>query len=267
MKVNLDNSTDDAQIQILPLIDVIFCILTFFIIAVIQTKQPQAVNVDLPQAKTGTVQAPDRLIITLMSGGQITVGQEALADRNALIDRAKTYLDQRPDGLLVLNASQNAIYSEVISVLDTLREVGGARRVALATNPKTDPNQSPNPMLPNPYSNPGVFPGSNPSGLPGSGLPGSSLPGSTLFPDGSGLGTPGGMTIPNGNSPVPGTSPIVPNGSPNPSSPNSSTNSTNSTNPNATSPSTSTTSGPQDFQKSTTTIPLTPSAPNSTIGR
>ena len=65
MKINLDNTTDDGQIQILPLIDVIFCILTFFILAVVQTERPQAVNIDLPQAKTGTVQAPDRFIVKI----------------------------------------------------------------------------------------------------------------------------------------------------------------------------------------------------------
>jgi biopolymer transport protein ExbD len=216
MKVNLENSSDDAQIQILPLIDVIFCILTFFIIAVLQMKQPQAVNVDLPQAKTGTVQAPDRLIITLMGSGQITVGQEMVADRTALIDRAKTYITQRPDGLLVLNASQNAIYSEVVSVLDALREVGGARRVALATNPKAETSPTPNPYLPNPYSSPGNFPGSNPSGLPGStpgGLPGLSSPGSTnpLFPD-SGLNNPSGIIPGNSNPSIPG-SPLPNSGS------------------------------------------------------
>ncbi len=255
MKVNLDNPTDDAQIQIVPLIDVIFCILVFFILAVVQTKQPQAVNVDLPQAKTGTVQAPDRLIITLMSGGQISVGQELVSDRTALIDRAKTYIAQRPDGLLVLNASQNAIYSDVVGVLDALREVAGARRVALATNPKAETSPTPNPYLPNnPYlpSNPGTFPGSNPSGLPT--YPGSSPGSNPLFPD-SGLpgSNPGNLTIPGAGTP-PGSSPIVPNGTQQPIQiPNSGTQ-----NPTAA-------PGTQEFNKSNTTIQI-PNT-NSSTGR
>jgi biopolymer transport protein ExbD len=249
MKVNLDNSTDDAQIQILPLIDVIFCILTFFIIAVIQTKQPQAVNVDLPEAKTGTVQAPDRLIITLMSGGQMTVGTELIADRTALIDRAKTYITQRPDGLLVLNASQNAIYSEVIGVLDALRDVGGARRVALATNPKADTAPTPNPYLPNnPYlpSSPNSFPGTNPSGLPNypnsnplfpdsTGTPGLS-PGNPIIP---GVGSPGGTPAsPSGvqSQPIP-----IPNSGGTQQSPSG--------------------TAPLDFQKNKTSYPYNPNQP------
>ncbi len=249
MKINLDNATDDGQIQILPLIDVIFCILTFFILAVVQTERPQAVNVDLPQAKTGTVQAPDRLIITLRPGGQILVGQEEVADRAALIDRAKTYLVQRPDGLLVLNASQTAMYSDVVGMLDSLREVGGARRVALATTPKIETTPPPNPYLPNPYlpnpssnpyGTPSGFPGSNPSGLPSYGSPGSNP---LLYPDRT-LG-------------IPGASPNSPGLTPNPTIPNPG-------NPNLVLPTTPTTplpktgSGAQDFNTKTQTIPLTP---------
>jgi biopolymer transport protein ExbD len=243
MKINLDNATDDGQIQILPLIDVIFCILTFFIIAVVQTERPQAVNVDLPQAKTGTVQAPDRLIITLQPGGELLVGQEQVADRTALMDRAKTYLAQRPDGLLVLNASQTAMYSDVIGVLDSLREVGGVRRVALATTPKIEPSPTLNPYLPNPnpnpYGTPGGFPGSsNPSSLPNYGSPGSNP---LLYPDNN-------LGIPGANSPGLTPNPTI----------------TNPGNPNLVTPNTSTTplpntgSGPQDFNTKTQTIPLSP---------
>jgi len=239
MKINLDNATDDGQIQILPLIDVIFCILTFFILAVVQTERPQAVNVDLPQAKTGTVQAPDRLIVTLRPGGQLLVGQEEVADRTALMDRAKTYLAQRPDGLLVLNASQTAMYSDVIGVLDSLREVGGVRRVALATTPKIETTPPPNPNF-NPYGTPGGFPGSNPSGLPNYGSPGSSP---LLYPDNN-LGIPG--AFPNGPGSTP--NPTIPNsGNPNLVIPNT-----------GTPPLPNTGSGAQDFKTNKQTIPLTP---------
>ncbi len=249
MKINLDNATDDGQIQILPLIDVIFCILTFFILAVVQMERPQAVNVDLPQARTGTVQAPDRLIITLRPGGQILVGQEEVADRAALIDRAKTYLVQRPDGLLVLNASQTAMYSDVVGLLDSLREVGGARRVALATTPKIETTPPPNPYLPNPYlpnpnsnpyGTPSGFPGSNPSGLPSYGSPGSNP---LLYPDRT-LGIPGASPNSPGLTP---NSPIPNPGDPNLVLPNT-----------PTTPLPKTGSGAQDFNTKTQTIPLTP---------
>ncbi|NJL78067.1 MAG: biopolymer transporter ExbD, partial [Richelia sp. SM2_1_7] len=54
MKINLNNPTEDIQIQIIPLLDVIFCILTFFILASLQLTRQQSINIDLPQAETAT---------------------------------------------------------------------------------------------------------------------------------------------------------------------------------------------------------------------
>ena len=226
MKIDLDNSTDDAQIQILPLIDVIFCILTFFIMAVVQLQRPQGVNVDIPKAETGTVQPPDRLIVTLSSTGQTFLGSEEV-DRNTLADKARKYLDNKPDGLVVLNASQNAFYSDVISILDLMRKIGG-NRVALATNPATTPTPTPTipgpslgiPGYSNPYGNPGLNPtnplnpGLNPNPLnPGLNNPGLNNP-SLLNPGAANPGSPGlspsGIQVnPIAPTPlVPGTGPI-----------------------------------------------------------
>ncbi|MCZ0902458.1 biopolymer transporter ExbD, partial [Microcoleus sp. HI-ES] len=36
MKINLDTPAEEARIELVPLIDVIFCILTFFLLAALQ---------------------------------------------------------------------------------------------------------------------------------------------------------------------------------------------------------------------------------------
>jgi biopolymer transport protein ExbD len=214
MKIDLDNGTDDAQIQIVPLIDVIFCILTFFILAVLQLRSPQGMNVDIPNAATGTVQPPERLIVTLSPTGQTYVGQDEV-DRNSLADRARKYLESKPDGLVVLNASQNAFYSDVIGILDLMRKVGGSR-VALATNPAV--TTPPTPILQTPgFGTPGL---TNPSlGTPGnSGLFPYGSPGTTPTPTPL---VPGGVPQPGlqpGSSAPLGSDPNNPIGQPNPGS-------------------------------------------------
>lgn len=133
MKVNIDNPGDDVQIQIIPLIDVIFCILTFFILAALQLTRQQAINVDLPKATTGQTQLREMLVVTIDSTGQTFVDQQPI-DRSQLLQVLQNYRQQQPNGLLVLNASKTAFYNDVIQVLDLLRAVGGDR-VALATIP------------------------------------------------------------------------------------------------------------------------------------
>ena len=123
----------EARIEILPLIDVIFCILTFFILAAVNFSRQQAISLDLPQAKTGTPQMQDILIVTIDDIGQLYVEQN-LVTRSDLSWEIKKYHQSNPSGLMVLYAAKNSTYREVVEVLDMLREVGGDR-VALATLP------------------------------------------------------------------------------------------------------------------------------------
>jgi biopolymer transport protein ExbD len=213
MKLNFDaQPADDAQIQIIPLIDVIFCILTFFILAALQLTRQQGINLDLPKASTAQVQMREMLVVTIDSAGQTYIDKQ-LVDRLQLYQAIKEYHTQKPEGLLVLNAAQTAFYNDVVQVLDILRSVGGDR-VALATAPQTNPSPttSPlpgtNPLAPG-VTSPDLIP--SPSGLsnPG-GLPGSTFPGSTIAPTLSpGLGPSPfpGSTLPNQTTPNQQTSP------------------------------------------------------------
>jgi biopolymer transport protein ExbD len=147
MKINLNTAGDDVQIQIIPLIDVIFCILTFFLLAALQLTRQQAINVDLPKASTGVTQMRDMLVVTINSTGQTYVDRQYV-DRAQLYQTLQNYHQQNPNGLLVLYASQTAFYNDVVQVLDLMRQVGGDR-VALATIPASaSPTPNPTSTLP-----------------------------------------------------------------------------------------------------------------------
>ena len=147
MKINLDTPAEEARIELVPLIDVIFCILTFFLLAALQLTRQQAINVDLPKAKTGQTQMREMLIVSIDDFGQTYIDQ--LPVNYQQLDRVlKSFQTQNPAGLMVLYAPQNARYAKVVEVLDKLREVGGDR-VALATLPSSAPSPVPNPSVPN----------------------------------------------------------------------------------------------------------------------
>lgn len=129
-----DSHQSGANIEILPLIDVIFCILIFFILAAVNFSRQQAISLDLPQAKTGTPQLQNILIVTIDDLGQLYVDKNPV-NRSDLKWEIKKYQQSNPDGLMTLYAAKNSTYREVVEVLDMLREVGGDR-VALATLPE-----------------------------------------------------------------------------------------------------------------------------------
>ncbi|MEG3842091.1 biopolymer transporter ExbD [Microcoleus sp. herbarium14] len=147
MKIHLDTPAEEARIELVPLIDVIFCILTFFLLAALQLTRQQSINVDLPKAKTGQTQMREMLIVSIDDFGQTYIDQ--LPVNYQQLDRVlKSFQTKNPAGLTVLYAPQNAKYAKVVEVLDKLREVGGDR-VALATLPSSAPSPQPNPSLPN----------------------------------------------------------------------------------------------------------------------
>ncbi|AFY80048.1 biopolymer transport protein [Oscillatoria acuminata PCC 6304] len=136
MKINYESQMEEARIELIPLIDVIFCILTFFLLAALQLTRQQAVNVDLPQAETGTVQMQElKLFVSVDQLGQTYVDRQPVT-REQLYQLLLTYKRARPEGLIVLSASKMASYNDVMQVLDLLRSVGGDR-VALATIPSS----------------------------------------------------------------------------------------------------------------------------------
>lgn len=209
MKLKQDTSGPDVRIEIVPLIDVVFCILTFFILAALGLTRQQAINVDLPRASTGVAQMRDLFIVSVDPIGQTYIDQQPVT-RDQLQQALTAYNQQKPDGLIVLYASQQSQYSDVVGVLDLLRSIGGDR-VALATLPEPTSSAPNEPLLPtNPQTAPGAgLPGSN---VPG-GVPGGAIdpfdPNQNLFPGATPLPTPGGLTP----SPVP-TLPIAPGTAP-----------------------------------------------------
>ena len=183
MKTYLDAENAEVRIEIIPLIDVIFCILTFFILAAVGLTRPEGINLDLPTAKTGNPQLGELLQVRIDGLGQLYVDQQAVTQAQ-LSQTLQTYVRAKPTGIIVLSADRLVSYDQVIQVLDLLQSVGG-NRVALGTTtpPAKDgsiqtpnlPSQAPDILpLPPPYdpNNPNVGTQSpqtpaNPNQIPG----------------------------------------------------------------------------------------------------
>ncbi|TAE60354.1 MAG: biopolymer transporter ExbD [Nostocales cyanobacterium] len=207
MKVNLHTPIEEVQIQIIPLIDVVFCILTFFLLAAVQFTRQQAINIDLPKASTGTNTAANSrseiLPVTIDALGKIFVEKDQVS-REELQIRLKQYVETNPNGILVLNASRTATYNDVIETLDLLRQVGG-NRVSLGIIPGAaqQPTNLPDFSIP-----PVGVPIPNTVPIPGSEPQNNLNPAFPLAP------TPFSPSVREIN---PGISPVIPNTIPNPS--------------------------------------------------
>jgi biopolymer transport protein ExbD len=156
MKINLGNTNEEPRIELVPLIDVIFCILTFFLLAGLQVARQQAISVDIPKATTGAPAARELLMVSLNDAGQIFLEQQPMLVPAQLAAAVKQYRQERPNSSVVLYASKQVSYNKVVEILDVLRGVAGDR-VALATLP-TNAIAPTSPILTNPtgYGYPNV---------------------------------------------------------------------------------------------------------------
>ncbi len=195
MKINTGNNNEDPRIELVPLIDVIFCILTFFLLAGLQAARQQAISVDIPKAASGTPAARELLMVSLNDSGQLFLEKQPMLLPGQLIEAVKQYRQARPNSSIVLYASKQVSYNKVVEVLDALRGVAGDR-VALATLPSNTVAPTP-PII------------TSPTPTPDQGVPG------TTQPDRSGT-TPATGTVTTPTQVTPTTSPVQPTPSANP---------------------------------------------------
>ncbi|MEO1039088.1 MAG: biopolymer transporter ExbD [Pseudomonadota bacterium] len=132
MKLPREKSRGEL-VNITPLIDVVFILLVFFMLAG-TIEQPDAVPVELAQSTSldlSDANSEKDLIITLDVDGRIFIEEDRLSD-NGLAERIAAELAWRPDTLIHLKADAQADAVRVIEVMERMRE-SGALYVVLIT--------------------------------------------------------------------------------------------------------------------------------------
>ncbi|HEY9833001.1 MAG TPA: biopolymer transporter ExbD [Stenomitos sp.] len=120
-------------INLVPMLDVLMTVLTFFIITSMVLTTQSSVNVQLPSHSNDSPQqgaTPDPVVVELNPQAQILLGKQAVS-KEQLFGQMKAYLAQNPKGVVLLKADSKVPYEQVIQLLGEMRDVGGDR-VSLA---------------------------------------------------------------------------------------------------------------------------------------
>ncbi len=118
------------QINIVPMIDVIFAILTFFIMSSLFLTRSTGLPVNLPKAATAQDQRSSKVTVTLDASGNLRLNQQPI-QLNDLQSRVRTLSGNSPQ-LVIINADQQVSHGQVVAVMDQLRQIPGVR-LAIAT--------------------------------------------------------------------------------------------------------------------------------------
>lgn len=119
------------QINIVPMIDVVFAILTFFIISSLFLSRSESLPVNLPQAATAQSSQPAKVTLTVDAQGNISLNRQPIT-LNQLEKSIREKMEPNTDLMVILNADEAVNHGQVVKVMDRVRQIKGIK-FAIAT--------------------------------------------------------------------------------------------------------------------------------------
>ena len=120
--------------MIIPMIDIIFFLLVFFMMSMLSMVVQKSMPVNLPTATASSVDLQRKIPITITADDKIYVEQDAY-DLNGMAKRLEAEKAKGGDLTIILRADQRAQYGEFVQVLDTLKNMQ-LNKIAVATESK-----------------------------------------------------------------------------------------------------------------------------------
>jgi biopolymer transport protein ExbD len=123
------------QINIVPMIDVIFAILTFFIMSTLFLGRFEGLTVNLPRATTAKTQATTRMVVTIDRQGDLYFDRAKLP-LATLTAAVRQQQKKTPNLVVVINADGAVSHAQVVAVMDQIRQVEGVKLSIAALRPE-----------------------------------------------------------------------------------------------------------------------------------
>jgi len=125
MKLDL-GSRRRPRIEMLPLIDIVFLLLVFFIYAMLSMAVHKALPVALPQSTAATVDTTERTSVTLFKDGSVFIDKQPVAPEALTGILLQLPEEKKQKGVQVF-ADRGVQYQQLFRVLDQIRQAGITR--------------------------------------------------------------------------------------------------------------------------------------------
>lgn len=123
------------KIMIIPMIDIIFFLLVFFMMSMLTMVVQKSISLNLPQTVTSKLDIEKTLPVAVTSDGQIYVEQEKIP-RETFRRRMEIEKNRNPNLSIVLRADTKSEHGDFVFVLDQLKSVG-ISKIGIATEAKS----------------------------------------------------------------------------------------------------------------------------------
>lgn len=126
----LSNEDEDAQIDLTPMLDVVFIMLIFFIVTSTFVKE-SGVDVTRPQAETSVVTESNAIQIGITAANQVFMDKRQV-DPRAIRANVEKSLAENPGASVIIVADRDSNTHTLIEVMDQAR-LAGATSVSVAS--------------------------------------------------------------------------------------------------------------------------------------
>jgi biopolymer transport protein ExbD len=119
---NTGQEEEESEINITPMLDVVFIMLIFFIVTASFVKEA-GIDVNRPDAETAVRQERANILIAISENNEIWIDQRQV-DPRALRANIERLRAENPEGSVVIQADKKAITETLILVMDSARQAG-----------------------------------------------------------------------------------------------------------------------------------------------
>ena len=134
MKLRSLRTTSTPKLMIIPMIDIIFFLLVFFMMSMLSMVVQKSMPVNLPAATAAKVDLDRKIPITITSTGALYVEDQSYA-MDAFVRRMQAEKAKGDNLTIIVRADTKSQYGAFVTVLDTLKNIG-ITKVSIATESK-----------------------------------------------------------------------------------------------------------------------------------
>jgi len=133
MKRKYSKTEEDADLDMTPLMDIVFIMLIFFIVTTSFSKE-SGIEVNRPSAQTAEHQQQGNILVAISANDEIWIDKRQIDVRavRANIERLHAEI---PEGAVIVQADKNSKNGTLVQVIDQIR-LAGVNNVSLAATPE-----------------------------------------------------------------------------------------------------------------------------------
>lgn len=134
MRINSLQTDEKPVLMIIPMIDIIFFLLVFFMMSMLTMVTQKTIALNLPKTTVAKVDTTKTVPVSVTKDGQIYVEQDPVT-LEELSSRLATMKNGDEKLTVVLRGDTDVNYGAVVSVMEVIR-LSGIERVSMATDGK-----------------------------------------------------------------------------------------------------------------------------------